>query len=176
MKRSGLILSLSLGGFERPSFVKPTAHHPKKPSRRLDRVFLDSSVLFAAVCSPTGGSFRILQESLARGLQLASVPYVAEEVETALREKYPDLLTRFKAYLRTFPFVIAPNPPLKSVALYFEAVPEEDAPILAAAEKSQAAWFLTLDKKHFLENPRVKRLRLPFEILSPGDLIKRNFR
>ena len=48
-----------------------------------------------------------------------------------------------------------------------QAVPEKDAPILAATRKANVDYFVTLDRKHF-KQPQVQEV-VPFQIFLPEE-------
>lgn len=137
------------------------------------RVFIDSSVLFAAVLSPGGGSFRILREARGRRIALLVSSYVLDEVEGALQEKRPEVLRNFHIFSLHFPIEVAGYPSKSVVRKYLNLLPSEDAPILAAAVAAGATHLLTLDRKHFLIP--LKDVELPLAIMTPGDFIQRYF-
>lgn len=138
------------------------------------RVFVDSSVLFAAVLSPSGGSFRIFKEANDRDITLFISSYVLDEVREALGEKRPDALPALRRFFIHFPILFAHNAPKFVLQKYIGILPLEDAPILAAAIRAKATHLLTLDKKHFL-NPLGKDDTLPIAIMTPGDFIQKYF-
>ncbi len=145
-------------------------------SGKRNRVFLDSSVLYAAVLSLKGGSCRVLREASHNNLLLFITSYVIAEVEISLSVKYPSYTPRFRAYLQEFPVALTRTPSAVEVARWINAVPPKDAPLLAGAANARATHFLTLDKKHFLNNPTLLRMRLPFEILTPGEFLQKFMR
>jgi len=143
--------------------------------KRAVRIFLDSSVIFAAVISSSGGSFRLLTESKTRNLKLYVTRYVIEEVDRALVVKYQEMQSTFQYYLRNLPFLIIKNPSAHLVLKYINIVSQEDAPIIAASLKSRADYLLTFDRKHFLNNKTLAKIKLPFSIMTPGDFIQKHF-
>lgn len=137
------------------------------------RVFLDASVLVAAVLSSKGGSFRVVSESGIRGFILMVSPYAYREAEAALEGRYERYIPGLH-HLAASVFFVADVPP--SEAKRFSAViDEKDAPVFAAAWHARAEILLTLDKKHFLENEWLpERFPRP-EAMTPGDFIKKYF-
>lgn len=129
--------------------------------------------MFAAVLSPSGGSFRIFKEANDRGIALLISSYVLDEVREALGKKRPDTLPALRRFFTHFPILFAHNAPKFVIQKYNRIFPPEDAPILAAAIRAKATHLLTLDKKHFL-NP-LKDEALPIVIMTPGDFIKMCF-
>lgn len=136
-------------------------------------VFLDASVLVAATLSREGGSFRAISESALRNIKLITSRYAYGEAERTIQEKYPENLIELH-HLASF-FTITTNPSEKFVESILPFIDFKDAPILAAALKEKADILVTLDRKHFLENQKIKE-QFPFlKTLTPGDLIKEFF-
>lgn len=142
---------------------------PKKERR----IFLDSSVVFAAVLSPTGGSFRVIREARMRGFSLCITRYVIQEVERGLTERYPRMVEYFHSFFIHFPFVIVRDPMPRMTQKYMHYLPAEDTPILAAAISAKAKHLLTLDKQHFLIP--LRNIPLPIKISTPGEFIQTYF-
>ncbi len=121
--------------------------------RRSILVFVDSSVLFSAVNSPTGGSAKLFTVRL---FKLITSPTVLAEVERNVRNKLSS------EYLRRFFFlvdgltVIDQRPNERLVSQAKKVIVEKDAVILAEAKQSMAESIVTLDKKHFF-TPKVER-------------------
>jgi len=143
---------------------------PAPARSRLISAFLDSSVIIAAVLSPRGGSFRLCREAASGRLKLVSNRYVHDEVERALRKKYPHTLPRFRELLRWGKFGIRRNPPAAHVERYAVYLPPEDAPILAGAIGAGANFLITLDRDFMTE--KVRRAELPITIAAPKEFFQ----
>jgi len=135
------------------------------------KVFLDASTIVAAVISSSGGSFRILTEASIRGFHLLISRYAYHEAESTIQEKYPLLLERL--YQITSFFEFNPEPPKKLIQKALKLIDFKDAPVLAAAIKESVDILITLDRKHFIDNPKLKDIN--FVILTPSDFIKKYF-
>lgn len=61
---------------------------------------------------------------------------------------------------------------LEEIAKFKKLLPDKDIPILFGAIVSGANFLITLDRKHFLENEKLKKLKLPFKIVNPGDFLR----
>ena len=143
------------------------------PKRRVSPVvFLDASCLVAAVLSPTGGSFRLLQECSRREIHLVTNRYVFEEVQAVLGRKYPYHLLRFEQILAWSQMEIQQDPSAKQVAQYLSVIDSEDAPILAGAMRARAQFLITLDRKDFMIQT-VARAKPPFLIVTPKDFFQK---
>lgn len=112
------------------------------------RVFMDANVLFAAAISP-GGRSATLFLLAERGLcALLTSPHAVLEARRNLEARYPDALERLDHLLRTVTIVPEAAPPRAAWARR-QGLPEEDAPILAAAADAGADVLATGDRAHF---------------------------
>ena len=114
------------------------------------KVFLDSSVIIAAILSSQGGSFYILNQ-LKDMCIFQTNEYVFLEIQEILRTKFikhPLLTNYFLVLLGTAGVVMLPNPPKSNVLRAHESISLNDAPILAAALLS-SDYLLTLDNEFF---------------------------
>ncbi len=138
---------------------------PPKPSR----IFLDSSVLFAALASATGASRAIILLAEIKLLKLVVTPQIFDEVERNLNRKAPRAVPLFERLKKEIAWEIVPAPSAESVAACAQAIAPKDAPILAAAMNAQPARLITLDQEHFLISLVKDFSKLTIE--TPGDLI-----
>ena len=145
----------------------------------MKEIFLDANVFFAGASSPRGGSGFILELAKKHKLKIITISQALLEAEQNIREKlnlkylnrhYQNLL-EIKPKIQSVGFITP-----KEAAKFKELVPAKDIPILLGAVFSNAKVFITLDRKHFLENRKLKRIKLPFKIMNPGDFLKRHFR
>lgn len=135
----------------------------------MKRAFLDSSVLFAAVSSPTGGSSKLFTM---KSLRLITSPTVLTEVERNIRKKLQSHnLERF--------FILVPQiTPIKQkpsdqlIKKAGKVTAEKDAVILQEAKQAGANFLVTLDKKHFL-TAKVEAFLKPQIVLTPKMLIQK---
>lgn len=140
---------------------------PKNP-----RIFLDTSVIIAAVLSPTGGARKLFQLGEAGVLQLAVGPTVLRECEEVVRRKVPDSLPTLAQLLASASLETTPVPTKKLIrAAKTHVQYSPDANVLAEAMLAEPDWFLTHDKEHFLKHRN--KINLAFEIGTPGDVIQR---
>lgn len=136
-------------------------------------VFLDASVLVAAALSPAGGSFRILSELPLRGFRYVTSQHTFGEAENAIMRKYPDRNIELH-HLAIFLDFVHDASDIFAVRLA-DIIDPKDAPVLAAALKSNVDILVTLDRKHFLENPKLRKKYHRLEIMTPGDFIGKYF-
>jgi predicted nucleic acid-binding protein len=136
-----------------------------------NRVFLDTSALFAAIWSATGGGRMLLKLGEVAAVQLFVSPHVLSEIENVLRRKAPTSLGVLTLLLDRSRVHVVPT--LTSDLLeQSEALVHyrPDARVLAAAWAANVDYFVTLDRQHFLNNERLRRT-VPFLIGTPGDCL-----
>ncbi len=134
------------------------------------RIFLDTSALFAAVLSPTGGARALLKLGESDAIQIWVGPTVLKEADEVFRRKAADLLPLLAALLHQAQAQIGPAAPDEQQARAAALVDyAPDARIVAEALACRADYLVTHDQKHILRNPRLEVL--PFEIGTPGDCL-----
>lgn len=134
------------------------------------RVFLDTSAVFAAVLSATGGARALLKmgESGAIGVWLG--PMVLKEADEVFRRKAPDLLPLLATLLHQAQAQTGPPATAEQQARTAALVDyAPDARIVAEALACQADFLVTHDQQHLLRNPRLDVL--PFRVGTPGDCL-----
>ena len=139
---------------------------------RSPRVFLDTSVLFAAVLSPTGGARKLFLLAEAGVLKLVVGPTVLKECDEVILRKAPGSSPRLAQLLAAAQTETSARPSkrqIRTAQSYVRYNP--DAHVLAEAIHAKPNWFVTHDKEHFLKVR--SKIKLPFEIGTPGDLIQR---
>lgn len=137
------------------------------------KVFLDSSILFAASYSQTGGSTAIINLAKKGKLLLFSSRFAIKEAERNLSKKAKEHhLDRFYQILEEVKITLVDVKRDLAKKTFGKMTGEKDAPILAAAIKSKANFLLTFDRKHLL-TPKVKRKSFPIIVLTPEELIKK---
>lgn len=134
------------------------------------RVFLDTSALFAAVLSATGGARAILKLSEAGAIQVWVGPAVLQEADAVFRRKSPDLLPLLAALLHQAQVQVGPMANVEQQARAAAVVDyAPDSRVVAEALASQADYLVTHDQEHLLRNPRLSDL--PCLVGAPGDCL-----
>lgn len=135
----------------------------------MKKAFLDSSVLFAAVASPTGGSSKLFTM---KNLQLTTSPTVLTEVERNVRKKLQSHnLERF--FMLVSKIIITsqkPNDQLIKQAM--KIIVAKDAVILQETKQAGLNFLVTLDRKHFLTD-KVETFLKSQKVLTPKMLIQK---
>lgn len=134
------------------------------------KVFLDASVLFAGVYSPSGGSSAILKLIAHKKLKGFTSKMILKETEENIEEKLPtEVLLRYYYTISTTSLTILPEPDSATVRSYYAVIDPKDAHVLASFNQSQADYLVTLDKKYFFT--QTVRQRFPGKIVSPKELL-----
>jgi predicted nucleic acid-binding protein len=135
------------------------------------RAFVDSSVLFAAIHSATGGARELLKRHTRGELQLVVSEYVLDETHNNLRRKSPENVgvVAMLVDLLALDIVEVDAASVKAAAAYTEL---KDAPVVAAALAGGCQYVLTHDQKHLLKNPEVPQ-RTGLIVVTPGDLLQK---
>lgn len=136
-------------------------------------VFLDASVLITAALSSHGGSSRLIQEGKLRGFIVITSRYAYREAERNITERYPDRLSIFYKLAAHFTFVADSTE--SEVRQTLSVIDFKDASVLASALKAQAGVLVTLDRKHFIENKRLREKYPLLHPMTPGDCIRKYF-
>ena len=134
------------------------------------RVFLDTSVLFAAIHSETGGARLILKLGEAGAVSLWVGPWVLKEAEGVLDRKSPRSKGYFALLLDRSGVQVgreADETALHQARSVIDYVP--DAQVVAEALGVGVDYFVSFDREHLVGNPRAGEL--PFPIGTAGDFL-----
>ncbi|MFH0984155.1 MAG: PIN domain-containing protein [Candidatus Omnitrophota bacterium] len=138
------------------------------------RIFLNANVFFAGCMSKEGASAFVLELGRRKRMELVASKLVLREADRNLRRKAPPVaLKAFHQYLQQVKIRIALTPNGEMMKPYEGMIDPKDLPVLVAAIASEADFFLTLDRKHFLSAGLVAKIKKP-RILGPADFL-RNF-
>jgi predicted nucleic acid-binding protein len=137
----------------------------------IPRLFIDSSVLFAAACSAKGHSRDLMILGQAGKITVVISNVVILEVHRNLIELYPEQLPVLeKILIAAVPEIFDATPAqVRDLVKYIVA---KDAPILAAAKAAKVDMLVSLDRKHILGRPELGKY-IGAEILSPKDAYER---
>jgi len=139
-----------------------------KPARR---IFLDSSVLYAAAFSPTGPARRLILKGLEGSVTLAISDLVLEETKRNLTKNAPVALPSFTRLADLLSPVIT-NPTKADVRKAAQVVHLKDAAIVAAVAKGKAEYLATHDVKHLLAHANAIEAAYGMSVLTPADILR----
>jgi len=131
--------------------------------------FIDASVLYAAIHSPTGAAREIIRQAIRGNVALVFSKYVLAETERNLANKAPELLPDFYSFLELIPFEIV-QPTKRQVQRAARYTTLKDAPIVAAAKKAHVDYLVSLDRRHLIDVPEVAQ-RSGLRIILPDQLL-----
>jgi predicted nucleic acid-binding protein len=133
----------------------------------MKRVFIDSSVMFAAMYSDKGYAHDLIMMGVREQLQLVISSLVMEETHRNLAGFAPETLPVLERIFALALFDIV-NPPKDVVIEAAGLVALKDAPILAAAKIARVSILITLDKRHLLDRPELEKF-ITAKILRPKE-------
>jgi uncharacterized protein len=138
-----------------------------KPHRR---IFLDSSVLYAAAFSATGPARRLILKGIEGSITLAISDLVLEETKRNLTKNAPETLPHF-TIIADLLSPQATRPTKAEVLKAGQLVHLKDAPIVAAAAKAQAEYLATHDVKHLLAHAQAIEQAYGITVIAPAELL-----
>jgi predicted nucleic acid-binding protein len=138
-----------------------------KPQRR---IFLDSSVLYAAAFSATGPARRLILKGLQGSVTLCISDLVLEETKRNLAKNAPAALPYF-TIIADLLSPQATRPTKAEVVRAAKIVHLKDAPIVAAAAKGKAEYLATHDVKHLLNHATAIAKAYGITVLPPAELL-----
>lgn len=134
------------------------------------RLFLDTSVLFAALLSAGGGARLLLKLGESGLLQVVLGPRVLAELDGVVRRKAPDLRPTVALLLDAAGCEIGPAPDAaqrSEAGRLLSYAP--DAQIVAEALAADVDYLVSLDREHLVDNRDMDAL--PFPVGTPGDCL-----
>jgi len=134
-------------------------------------LFLDSSALFSGIASSQGAARALLLLGETDQISLIISEQVVTETERAVARKLPGVINEFRRAVLSSKARIVSDPSGDEVQSNLDLIADPtDVPILLAAMRSHADFLVTLNRRHFLEDPAVaERAGLP--IGTPGDAL-----
>lgn len=138
---------------------------------KLNKVFIDSSVLIAAAISPKGSARDLIMKAFREEVKLVISDLVIEETQRNLANKVPKALPALQLFLETLnPEVVSP---VKALVLKVSKVIEaKDAPIIAGAISAKADYLVSFDRKHLLQHKKEIKAHFKIKVVTPDELVK----
>ena len=134
------------------------------------KIFLDTSVIIAAIFSSTGGARELFHLANNDSITLYVGDIVLKEADTVLLRKKP-ALRKILAKVLSSPNIKITEPPSEEAQKIASRLMDyaPDAQVLAEAIQANPDWFVSHDRQHFLDKPHLAELN--FQIGSPGDAL-----
>jgi len=137
----------------------------------LINLFFDSSALIAGIISDKGAARALLLLAEDRKLKISVSEQVIVEVERNIARKIPKILPLAREMIRESNLMIYKDPSKGEVREHKNWIDHEaDVPILVSAVKANVDFLVTLNTKHFLNDPQVT-FRSGLKIGTPGDAL-----
>ncbi|HWQ45894.1 MAG TPA: PIN domain-containing protein [Longilinea sp.] len=135
-------------------------------------LFFDSSALIAGIASKTGGAAQtLLRLAEIKKIDIIVSEQVVAEVERNLAHKFPQALPFGREIIRTCMAKIVRDPTLEDVKEHLDWMSHAaDVPILLAAVQAGVGHLVTLNTRHFIDDPGVAQ-RSGLIISTPGDAL-----
>jgi hypothetical protein len=123
------------------------------------------------VLSARGGARALVQLAEAGLVVFVVTMQVVAETERALAKEAPAALPFYRELLRTAGPRIVPDPSPAEVAAHAGIIAHPpDVPIVVAAMREKVDYLVTLNRRHFIDDPEVVR-RSGLRIGTPGDAL-----
>lgn len=136
------------------------------------RIFIDSSVIVAAMFSSEGGSSKILALCEAGLLEGNVSKHVTDEVGEVLKRKFPEMIEDFENLLKLANLKVLKKVKEAEIARAKNWISDKnDVPILAAAKQLNVDVLITLDIRHFIKDEDVSK-KSGLRILTPGEFLR----
>ncbi len=135
------------------------------------RVFVDASVLFAALYSRKGYAHDLIILGARHRLTLLITAEILDEVERNILRKAPYLHAVFPDTRARFTSEIVASPSDKDKIEVATYVVQKDVHVIAAAIAAQPDYLVTYDRKHLLDVPEVTA-RSGLKIVTPDIVVK----
>lgn len=134
-------------------------------------LFFDSSALFAGIVSASGAGRALLLLAEAGQVTITVSEQVVAETERAIARKLPRALPDFREAVRATGLRIVRDPLPDEVEDHLDIIAHRaDVPIVVAAMQVKTGYLVTLNRRHFIDDPAVaERSRL--RIGTPGDAL-----
>jgi predicted nucleic acid-binding protein len=134
-------------------------------------LFFDSSALFAGIVSASGASRALLLLAEAGQVAITVTEQVVAETERAVARKIPRALLDFREAIRATGLRIIRDPSVDKVELYADIIAHQaDVPIVVVAMQAKTDYLVTLNRRHFIDDPAVAD-RSKLRIGTPGDAL-----
>jgi predicted nucleic acid-binding protein len=130
------------------------------------KVFVDSSVFFAAAYSQTGSARDLFLAALGNRVTLVVSSFVLTETRRNLERSAPQVLPSFERLRDSIPLLVI-EPTEGLVRETTELINPKDAPIVAGARTVNATHLATYDKRDLLSRAELILASYKIEVTTP---------
>ncbi len=134
------------------------------------KIFLDASVIIAAILSPGGGSAKVIKLSQLGTWSQITSQTVIDEVKghTQKINKTKDEINQF---ITENNILVRKRVTISETKSLRGLIEPTDAHLIAGANLTQCEYLVTLDKKHLLKEDIKNRFK-PLKIVNPEELLR----
>ena len=134
-------------------------------------LFLDSSTLFAGIVSASDAARALLLLAESGHITVTISEQVVTETERAIARKVPSAINDFREAILASKARILRDPSQEDVMANLILISHPaDVPILLAAMQDKVDYLVTLNRKHFIDDPDVAQ-QSGLRIGTPGDAL-----
>jgi predicted nucleic acid-binding protein len=134
-------------------------------------LFLDSSALMAGIISATGAARVLLLLAESGQLSITISEQVVTEIERAIARKVPRAIHDFRQAIISTQALIVRDPSPQDIRAHSGLIAHPaDIPIVLAAMQAKADYLVTLNRRHFIDDPDVAA-KAGLRIGTPGDAL-----
>lgn len=134
-------------------------------------LFLDSTALFTGIASEKGAARALLLLTETGHVPITISEQVVTETERTIARKVPQASNELRQAILTSKAQIVKDPSPEDVKTNHHRISDPtDVPIVLAAMKATVDYLVTLNRKHFIDDPDVA-VRTGLQIRTPGDVL-----
>lgn len=134
-------------------------------------LFLDSSALFTGIVSASGAARALLLLAETGHITITISEQVVTETERAIARKVPQALSDLRQAILASKAQIVHDPSPEDVRANLHLISHAaDVPIILAVVQAKVDYLVTLNRKHFIDDPDVA-LQAGLRIGTPGDAL-----
>lgn len=136
------------------------------------KVFLDASVIIAAMLSPTGGSAKVIKlGQLGSWAQITSQTVIDEVKDHT--EKIGKSAAEIDQFIKEHSVLMRKRLTKLDIKPYLGKVEQDDAHLIAGAKLTKCDYRITLDKRHLLKTDIKNRFKL-LKIVNAQEFLQNN--
>jgi predicted nucleic acid-binding protein len=144
---------------------------PGRPSMGKNDIFFDSSALIAGIVSAEGAARALLLLAEDEKILINVSEQVIAEVERNIARKTPKAVPFARELILRANIRILRDPQIAEILQHQDWISHPvDVPILVVAARARVDFLVTLNSKHFIDDPEVS-LRSGLRIGTPGDAL-----
>lgn len=133
-------------------------------------VFLDASVLFSALYSPTGGSYALITSIKNRLIRGITSQTVIEELYENITKLGDTTQKEIDDFIISHHILVCDHVTVDELTPWIGKIEEKDIHIVVGALSTSCHYLVTLDKKH-LHNTQAQSLCKNIKIVNPKELL-----